>query len=232
MRNFDCYPLISRILQSTKWEFAIVLTLCSFALAQGQAGPLRFQVRLSPDLRTGVQSGRLIVFLSSEKEPQQELRRELGEISHSTWMAAGEIHGLGSGETFNFDPDRLAWPTSLSEAPTGDYQAMAVLDVNHHYAYNGLNPGDLRSRVLQIKGLDPRQTKPIPLMLAERVEPTRLNLPTGIERLISLVRYFQVFGEGPFKCAELWFCLPATLAAHDVIPQFICLAGLLLIWPS
>ena len=71
-------------------------------------------------------------------------------------MAAEEIHGLGSGETFNFDPDRLAWPTSLSEAPTGDCQAMAVLDVNHHYANNGLNPADLRSRVLEIKGLDPR----------------------------------------------------------------------------
>src|SRR5215470_8221964 len=129
------------------WGFAGVFLLWSVALAQDQGGPVRFQIRLSPELARGAQSGRLIVFLSAERELQQELGREPGETSHLKWMAAEEIRNLRPGEVFNLNPDRLAWPTPLSKAPSGDHQVMAVLDVNHHYAYNGLNPGDLRSDV-------------------------------------------------------------------------------------
>jgi len=60
---------------------------------------------------------------------------------------------------------------------------MAVLDVNHHYAYNGLNAGDLRSRVLQIKDLDPRRTSSIELVLEERIETEQIKLPSGSELL-------------------------------------------------
>jgi hypothetical protein len=184
MPNRDRYLLFSRGFNGRgKWRFAIVFLFCSFTLAQDQPGPLRFRVSLSPEFGTGAQSGRLIVFLSAEKEPQQELRREPGEISHSMWMAAEEIHSLRPGETFNFDPDRLAWPTALSQAPAGGYQAMALLDVNHHYAYNGLNPGDLRSEVLQIKSLDPKRTAPVELSLTKRVESTEIDLPSGTELL-------------------------------------------------
>lgn len=163
--------------------YAAVFLLCSLAVAQDQTGPLRFRVRLAPELGSGAQSGRLIVFLSSDKEPQQELKREPGESLHSMWMAAEEIRNLHPGEIFTVDPDRLAWPTGLSQAPPGHYQAMAVLDVNHHYAYNGLNPGDLLSEVLQIKSLDPRRTPPVELSLTKRVEPVQFNLSPGIELL-------------------------------------------------
>lgn len=99
------------------------------------------------------------------------------------WIAAEEIRNLQPGQTVDFDPDRLAWPTGFSNAPRGNYQAMAVLDVNHHYAYNGLNPGDLRSRVLQIKDLDPRRTSSIELVLAERIDSAQIKLPSGSELL-------------------------------------------------
>jgi hypothetical protein len=159
------------------------LLCCSPALAHGQTGRLRFQIRLAPELGVGVQSGRLIVFLSAGSEPQQELKREPGEALHSMWIAAEEIRNLQPGQTVDFDPDRLAWPTGFSNAPRGNYQAMAVLDVNHHYAYNGLNPGDLRSRVLQIKDLDPRRTSSIELVLAERIDAAQIKLPSGSELL-------------------------------------------------
>lgn len=160
-----------------------VFLLCSFVRAQDQPEALRFRIKLSPEISSGVQSGRLIVFLSAGSEPQQELKRDPGEALHSMWMAAEEIRNLRPGQTVDFDPDRLAWPTGLSQAPRGNYEAMAVLDVNHHYAYNGVNPGDLRSRVLQIKDLDPRRTSPVELVLAERIEATQLDLPSGTELL-------------------------------------------------
>lgn len=168
------------------WGFAGVFLLWSVALAQDQGGPVRFQIRLSPELARGAQSGRLIVFLSAERELQQELGREPGETSHLKWMAAEEIRNLRPGEVFNLNPDRLAWPMPLSKAPSGDYQVMAVLDVNHHYAYNGLNPGDLRSDVLQLKNLDPGRTPPIELSLVKRVPEMKFDLPSAIE-LIDFV---------------------------------------------
>jgi enterochelin esterase-like enzyme len=174
--------LFSQVLRKwSGWAFATVFVLSSVVLAQDQAGPLRFRIKLSPELLTGSQSGRLILFLSAETEPQQELRREPGETYHSMWMAAEEIRNLRPGETFNFEPDRLAWPTPLSKAPPGDYQVMAVLDVNHHYAYNGLNPGDLRSEVIQLKNLDPRRTPPLELSLTKRVPQSQIDLPSTIE---------------------------------------------------
>src|SRR4029453_18192162 len=113
--------------------------------------------------------------------PHQELGREPGETTHLKWMAAEEIRNLRPGEVLNLDPDRLAWPTPLSKAPPGDYQVMAVLDVNHHYAYNGLNPGDLRSDVIQLKNLDPRRTLPIEVSLTKRVPQIQFGLPPAIE---------------------------------------------------
>src|SRR5215510_12445411 len=160
-----------------------VFLLCSVAFGQDQAGTLRFRIKLSPEVSSGVQSGRLIVFLSAGGEPQQELKREPGGALNSMWIAAEEIRNLHPGQTVDFDPDRLAWPSGLSYAPRGNYQAMAVLDVNHHYAYNGLNSGDLRSRVLQIKDLAPRQTSPVELVLAERIAATQIKLPPGSELL-------------------------------------------------
>jgi hypothetical protein len=160
-----------------------VFLLCSFVRAPDQPEALRFRIKLSPEISSGVQSGRLIVFLSTESEPQQKLKRDPGEALHSMWMAAEEIRNLRPGQTIDFDPDRLAWPTGLSQAPRGNYQAMAVLDVNHHYAYNGVNPGDLRSQVLQIKDLDPQQTSPVELVLAERTAAPQINLPSGTELL-------------------------------------------------
>ena len=169
--------------KATRLGLAGVFLVCSLAVAQDRAGPLRFRVRLAPELGIGAQSGRLIVFLSSDKELQQELKREPGASLHSMWMAAEEIRGWRPGEVFNFDPDRLAWPTALSQAPPADYQVMAVLDVNHHYAFNGLNPGDLRSEVQQVQSLEPRRTLPVELSLTKRVEPAQINLPPGIELL-------------------------------------------------
>jgi S-formylglutathione hydrolase FrmB len=165
--------------------FVLALLGCSPLMqsgqAPGQARPLLFRVKLAPKLGSDLESGRLIVLLSSEKEPKQELQPGFGRSLRSVWIAAEEVHNLHPGETFNFDPDRLAWPMPLSQAPPGDYQLMAVLDVNHHYAYNGLNPGDLRSPVLQLKSLNPKQTLPLELTLTERVAPLEVKLPVGIE---------------------------------------------------
>ncbi len=48
-----------------------------------------------------------------------------------------------------------SYPAPLAQAPAGDYQVMALLDVSHHYAYNGSSAGDPRSEVVGLKQFDP-----------------------------------------------------------------------------
>src|SRR5215469_3327258 len=132
---------------------AVALAVC--APVQLFAQSIRFHIKVASELGNTPVSGRMIVFLSSEKEPKEELSQGLGETTNQVWIAAQEIHDVKPGETVDVDPDRIAFPKPLSQAPAGDYQAMALLDVNHNYAYRGARPGDLRSAVIAVKDLNP-----------------------------------------------------------------------------
>ena len=126
--------------------------------AQLGAQALRFQIKVAPEVSSAPVSGRMIVFLSAQEKPQSELGPGFAEDARKVWIAAQEFHDIKPGDTVEINPDEIAFPKPLSQAPAGNYQAMAVLDVNHDYAYAGNTPGDLRSDVIPVRDLNPANT--------------------------------------------------------------------------
>jgi len=67
------------------------------------------------------------------------------------------------------DADDIVFPGPLSNAPSGDYEVQAVLDVGHTYNYSGRTPGDLESDVTALAAWNPQQQLPPGLTLTMAV---------------------------------------------------------------
>ena len=166
----------------------LLVLLFSLSLLAQNSGPLRFEVSLDPSLSSSAVSGRLIIFMTSNPAPQEILGRGFGEPENvKTWAAAREISHLAPGETVELDPDEIAYPESFSKAPAGDYQVMALLDVDHNAAYNIFTDPDLRSAVAQLKNLNPAQAGAVALKLALHVPQTAPIDLSNNEKLIDFI---------------------------------------------
>jgi S-formylglutathione hydrolase FrmB len=165
---------MKRYIRALPFCFLLFL-LTAAAPAQVTTSPphARFRVSLSPDLGSEAAEGRLIILLSTQKDPARTIEPEFGFHDFKVWIAAGEVSHLAPGSSVELDPDVLAYPEPWSHAPTGDYQVMAVLDVDHHYAYNGLGAGDLRSAVVPLKQFNSASQQTIDLTLNERIRESR-----------------------------------------------------------
>lgn len=159
-----------------RWIFAAVILACCLP-AQLVAQSLRFHIKLAPETSKTPVSGRMIVFLSSEQEQKKELTPGFADTTDKVWMAAKEVHDLKPGDTLDLDPDDIAFPKPLSQAPGGNYQAMALLDVNHNYAYRGIRPGDLSSPVIVVKDLNPANTRAVELVLDHAIPDANAKWP-------------------------------------------------------
>lgn len=163
--------------------FATVLLSVSLA-AQNTSGKLRFHVTLDPALGNKPVSGRLLVFVTTNAKPMQIIGPGNGDGTEKTWIAAREVHDLAPGEIVDMNPDENAFPAPLSQAPRGDYQVMALLDVDHNAAYRTFSAGDLRSAVVPAKDLNPADTPAVELKLTQRLtERPPLAIPKGSELL-------------------------------------------------
>lgn len=111
----------------------------------------RIQVKLASSLPEE-NSGRLLIFLTAKKVEGDQIGPAFVD-PHSVWMVAEEVHDIAHGTTIELDPQSPAYPDSFSRLPNEDYSAMAVLDVNHDYAYSGLSGGDLRGPVKHVGNL-------------------------------------------------------------------------------
>ena len=147
------------------------------------AGSLRFRITLDPKLADKPVSGRMLVFFTASQAKQSRL--STGFVPGDTWVAAMEVERLTPGAAIEFDPDRIAYPRHFSQAPAGDYQAMALLDPDHSYARTRQNEGDLTSEVISLKGLDPASTEPVPLTLTRRAEARRKPADTENVKLVE-----------------------------------------------
>ena len=154
--------------------FAISLSaLCQ----QDSTGP-RIQVTLASGLPPQ-NSGRLLVFLTTNKVENDQIGPDFLD-PHSVWIEAEEVHDLAPGAAVNIDPEH-AYPESFSKLPSGDYSAMAVLDVNHDYAYAGLSGGDLRGTPTQVGHLAADETKTIQLSLDAVVPDPKIDAPESVD---------------------------------------------------
>lgn len=162
------------------WLFSICLAAQTQAVKQQhRAHPVTIRVTLSKEL-PGSASGRLLVFLTSKKIDAKELGPEETD-PRSVWMEAEEVHNLVPGKTIEMHPDAVAYPDSFSHLPSGDYAAMAILDVNHDYAYNGPSVGDLRSSVKRIGRLPARSGSGISLILDSVVPDPKIGVPGSLD---------------------------------------------------
>jgi S-formylglutathione hydrolase FrmB len=125
--------------------------LVSLACAQTATPHLFFRVTLDPSMHPA--SGRLFIFL----EPGSGAKSVQANEFHpsATSIAATEISDLKPGASIDIDVDGLAFPAPFSTLKSGTYQAQAVLDVDHTYAYDGAEPGDLESDVVPLPDWTP-----------------------------------------------------------------------------
>ncbi|MCM3872715.1 MAG: esterase family protein [Pyrinomonadaceae bacterium] len=151
--------------------FILALPTLTYAQAAGTPanGGLRFKVELGPAVSSSPVSGRLLIFMTLSTEAMESVQPSFFELD-KVWIAATEIRNLAPGKAIEINADDLAYPGPFSTAPTGDYQIMALLDVDHSFPYSEMGPGDLRSIVVGALGLKPAETPPLKLVLTKRVE--------------------------------------------------------------
>ena len=178
------------MLKLNRLRLSVLLLVCAALVAQTPAPhfPLVFRVTLSPQAGEQDASGRMIVVISSRPPERGQVYEPQSSDAAFMWLAAQEVRHLKPGTSVDVDADVLAFPAPLSQAPAGNYFAMALLDVDHNAAYHFSTPGDLISKIVQLKALDPAKASPIELTLAERIPPKDSSgqpaaLPRNTERL-------------------------------------------------
>jgi enterochelin esterase-like enzyme len=154
------------------------LALCALALLNAHlamaAGRIRFQVSVNAALASEPVSGRLLIFMTNETKPVEMIEPDFLN-PRSVYLTGLEVHNLEAGKPIEVDPDVLSFPAPFSSAPAGDYQLMALLDLNHSYTYNGAGAGDLYSEVKTVHNLNPASSKTIELTLARRVPEQKVS---------------------------------------------------------
>lgn len=132
---------------------SVFLSIVSaFILFQTAASAqVRFSIKVDSSLVGANQtaSGRLLIFMSGEKKPLNMVTPDLANPD-GIWMTGVEVSNLEAGKSIEINPDLLAAPRKFSEAAAGEYQVMAILDVNHNATYNGMDAGDLYSNVVKL----------------------------------------------------------------------------------
>lgn len=144
----------------------LVLVLATTAALAQQPRHLFFRVTAGPAITTPV-SGRLLIFL---KAGQGAKSVNVDEFNPgAVFVAAKEIEYLAPGQSIDVDTDEIANPQPFSDLKPGDYQAQAVLDVEHTYNYSGRTPGDWISPVVALAAWTPGQGNEPTLLLTSQV---------------------------------------------------------------
>ncbi len=99
-------------------------------------------------------SGRLLIFLKAQSGDKEVDADEFSP--QNTWVAAREIHDLTPGSSVEIDADEIAFPKPFAQiAAGGNYEAQAVLDVDHSYPYSGRTAQDWISAVTPLANWTP-----------------------------------------------------------------------------
>ncbi|HTV82389.1 MAG TPA: alpha/beta hydrolase-fold protein [Acidobacteriaceae bacterium] len=147
-----------------------LLLAASLAATQTTATPhLFFRVTLGTGMAR-VASGRVLIFLEAGSGAKQVRANEFHPSATS--IAAEEVTDLHPGESIDVDVDQIAFPAPFSSLKPGTYEAQAVLDVDHTYAYDGLQPGDLESDVAALPNWTPGRGSE-PAFVLDRAAPAR-----------------------------------------------------------
>jgi hypothetical protein len=111
-----------------------------------------FMVKISPSL-PGPVSGRLLVFMKQgqgDRNVDVQQYDPQGFHPKDIWVAAKEIRDVRPGESVELNANDEAFPHAFSQAPVGQWEAQAVLDVGHTYNYSGRLTTDWQSGVASL----------------------------------------------------------------------------------
>lgn len=129
----------------------LAFACCSALAAMAQTAPapahVFFRVQAASSLSAPV-SGRLLIFLKPGAGDKEVAISEFHPTE--TWVCAEEIHDLQPGASVEVNADEVAYPQPFSALPAGNYEAQAVLDVDHSYNYKGRTPDDWVSSVVNL----------------------------------------------------------------------------------
>jgi hypothetical protein len=199
---------------------AVVFTslLASLVTAQPASTPqhLFFHVSLGPQFQ-GPVSGRLLLFVSvghGDKTVDMNMMEPA-----KTYIAAREVPHLAPGQTVEIDADDDVFPSPLSRADPGDYQAQVVLDVAHRYSYSGRLPGDLESDVVALPAWYPGRQPPPELTLT-KTEPEPSDPLSNSPDVVSALKLVNF--RSPVLCKfwgqethmKAWVLLPPGYGSH------------------
>ncbi len=123
-------------------------------------------------------SGRLLLFLEPGSGAKEVDTNPFRPAAVS--VAAKEVHDLVPGAAVDLDTDDIVYPAGFSELAPGDYQAQAVLDIDHSYNYRGRAPGDPISEVVALPHFAPSSAPEPAITLSRTVseeKPPQPKLP-------------------------------------------------------
>jgi enterochelin esterase-like enzyme len=172
-----------RLVQSIIFSLAVCALVLANAFNATAAERIRFRVGISPALAPQPVSGRLLIFMTSQAKKMEMIEPDFLN-PRSVFVTGVEIHNLEAGKSIEVDPDALAFPAPFSSAATGDYQLMALLDLDHSYTYDGTGAGDLYSAVAVVPNLNPSSSQSIELNLTKRV-PEQAASDTDSVKLVN-----------------------------------------------
>jgi S-formylglutathione hydrolase FrmB len=186
--------------------FALLFTAFPSIAQDSRTSRLRIRVSLQAGLFSKGASGRMLIFMSNA--PQKPASLGSGFVPGSNWVAGQEVEWIPSGGSVVIDTDVKAFPTPFSRVKTGTYHFMAVLDVDHSYAYNGPNGGDLVSAVKSVENMEADHIGTVELILSQ----VRKDRETKDTDNIKLVKF-----QSPLLSA--FWGRPIWIKAGIVLPR-------------
>jgi hypothetical protein len=186
---------------------ALVLLMgCAGSMA-AQPGPLRFEVRLAPELGLGPQTGRLFVVVAKSAVPEPRLA--IGRTGMNVAPAfARDVQNISATVPGIIDDTAVAFPIDrLSALAPGAYVAQAVLDTNQDLK-SANAPGNLYGPPVELT-LDPATSGVVQLMLTAAVPAE--TLPPDSE----FVRFVKI----PSKLLTDFHGRPIFLRAGVILPR-------------
>ena len=203
------------------FALSVIFSSAGIFAAQTASAHVFFRVTAAPSLRAPV-SGRLLIFL---KPGAGDKEVSVSEFHPSeTWVAAREIHDLAPGASVEVDADEIAYPKAFSALTAGNYEAQAVLDVDHTYNYKQRTPADWISPVATLAAWKPGNG-PEPVLTLDRhpqEDPQRAAVVAQLKQAatqdVAQLQEFQSpllsrFWGHPVKI-KAWVILPPGYAEH------------------
>jgi hypothetical protein len=205
--------------RKTFLKFVAVLLFVPAVFSQ-QPQHLFFRVTLGPQLTAPV-SGRLLIFLK-EGTGAKEVDANPFQPSDVS-IAAKELYYWKPGTSVDIDTDELAFPAGFSALKPGNYDAQAVLDVNHNYNYSGRSAGDLVSDVVSLRSWTPGQGSTPDVTLSSvvpertprrQLSPEKHKAAEAAAHLEDFTSPFLTRFSGQETHIRAWVILPPGYSGH------------------